>query len=135
STIVGFVSEFEGPTVGAICVGVRGKANRPAVQKDDRGASRDVSKRDGSQVGVRIVHVSVVCEDGYIDRGVLGGGGAVVDRDGGVVDGSDRNRDGGRAAALAVGRAVGRPVVTGLVGEGVAGGLAAVVAVAEGPVV
>src|SRR3989475_526013 len=42
--------------------------------------------------------------------------------------------DRGRAAALAVGRAVGRPVVTGLVGEGVARGLAAVVAVAERPV-
>src|SRR2546426_117189 len=36
--------------------------------------------------------------------------------------------------SLAVGRAVRRPVVTGLVGEGVAGGLAAVVAVAEGAV-
>src|SRR3989442_2850846 len=45
-----------------------------------------------------------------------------------------RSRDRGRAAALAVGRAVRRPVVTGLVGEGVAGGLAAVVAVAERPV-
>src|SRR3989442_11584174 len=45
-----------------------------------------------------------------------------------------RSRDRGRAAALAVGRAVRRPVVTGLVGEGVAGGLAAVVAVAEGAV-
>src|SRR2546427_529828 len=42
--------------------------------------------------------------------------------------------DRGRAAALAVGRAVRRPVVTGLVGEGVARGLAAVVAVAERPV-
>src|SRR3989442_15798715 len=45
-----------------------------------------------------------------------------------------RERYGDRAAALAVGRAVRRPVVTGLVGEGVARGLAAVVAVAERPV-
>src|SRR2546422_472880 len=48
----------------------------------------------------------------------------------------DRNRDGGRAAALGVGdwwRAR-RAVVAGLVGEGVGRGLAAVVAVAEGAV-
>src|SRR5439155_865491 len=53
-----------------------------------------------------------------------------------VVDGRDRNRDGGRAAALGVGhwRRARRAVVAGLVGEGVAGGLAAVVAVAEGAV-
>src|SRR5207245_804344 len=106
----------------------------PAVQKNNRGASRDVSKRDGSQFGVRIVHVSVVCEDVYIDRGVLVGGGAVAVGDRRVVDRRDRDRDGGRAAALGVGRAVGRAVVTGLVGEGVGRGLAAVVAVAEGAV-
>src|SRR2546422_436507 len=48
----------------------------------------------------------------------------------------DRNRDGGRAAALGVGHwwRARRAVVTGLVGEGVGGGLAAVVAVAEGAV-
>src|SRR5207244_676347 len=67
------------------------------------------------------------------DRAALGDGGAVADRYGGVVDGSDRNRDGGRAAALGVGRAVRRPVVAGLVGEGVARCLAAVVAVAACP--
>src|SRR5207245_1125946 len=94
----------------------------------------DVSKRDGSQVGVRIVHVSVVCEDVYIDRGVLVGGGAVVVGDRRVVDRRDRNRDGGCGAALGVRRAVRRAVGTGLVGEGVARGLAAVVAVAEGAV-
>src|SRR5439155_186485 len=55
-------------------------------------------------------------------------GGAVVVRGRRVVDGRDRNRDGGRAAALGVGRAVRRAVVAGLVGEGVGGGLAAVVA-------
>src|SRR5439155_17826977 len=119
STIVGFVSEFEGPTVGAICVGVRGKSNRPAVQKDNRGASRDVSKRDGSQVGVRIVHVSVVCEDVYIDRGVLVGGGAVVAGGRGVVHRRDRKQIRSRAASLAVTRPARRPFVAGIVGEGV----------------
>src|SRR3989454_618914 len=50
-----------------------------------------------------------------------------------VVDRRDRNRDGGRAAALGVGHwwRARRAVVAGLVGEGVGGGLAAVVAVAE----
>src|SRR5207249_3041141 len=54
-----------------------------------------------------------------------------------VVDGRDRNRDCGCATALGVGhwRRARRPVVTGLVGEGVGRGLAAVVAVAEGAVV
>src|SRR5207237_1416378 len=64
----------------------------------------------------------------------LGDGGAVVVGGRGVVHRRDRDRDRGCAAALAVGRAVGRPVVAGLVGEGDAGGLAAVVAVAERPV-
>src|SRR5207244_242369 len=66
----------------------------------------------------------------------LGLGVAVVVVDRRVVDRRDRNRDGGRGAALGVGdwwRAR-RAVVAGLVGEGVAGGLAAVVAVAEGAV-
>src|SRR5439155_1659946 len=68
------------------------------------------------------------------DRAALGDGGAVVAGGRGVVHGSDRKRDRGRAAALGVRRAVGRAVVTGLVGEGVGRGLAAVVAVAERPV-
>src|SRR5207249_11328829 len=91
-------------------------------------------KRDGLQVGVRVVGVGVVCEDVYIDRGILVGGGAVAVGDRRVVDGRDRNRDCGCATALGVGdwwRAR-RAVVTGLVGEGVGRGLAAVVAVAEG---
>src|SRR5437667_4135988 len=72
----------------------------------------------------------------HCDRAALGHGGAVVVGDRRVVDRRDRNRDGGRAAALGVGhwRRARRAVVAGLVGEGVAGGLAAVVAVAEGAV-
>src|SRR5439155_421758 len=72
----------------------------------------------------------------HCDRAALGHGGAVVVGGRRVVHRRDRNRDGGRGAALGVGdwwRAR-RAVVTGLVGEGVAGGLAAVVAVAEGAV-
>src|SRR5207249_299237 len=66
----------------------------------------------------------------------LGHGGAVVVGDRRVVHRRDRNRDRGRGAALGVGhwRRARRAVVTGLVGEGVARGLAAVVAVAEGAV-
>src|SRR5437870_1382203 len=72
----------------------------------------------------------------HCDRAALGHGGAVVVGDRRVVDGRDRNRDGGRAAALGVGhwRRARRAVVAGLVGEGVGRGLAAVVAVAEGAV-
>src|SRR2546425_275932 len=70
------------------------------------------------------------------DRAALGHGGAIVVGDRRVVDRRDRNRDRGRAAALGVGHwCRGRRAgVTGLVGEGVARGLAAVVAVAEGAV-
>src|SRR5207244_3242302 len=70
------------------------------------------------------------------ERVALGHGGAGVVGDRRVVDGRDRNRDGGRAAALGVGhwRRARRAVVAGLVGEGVGRGLAAVVAVAEGAV-
>src|SRR2546425_714599 len=68
------------------------------------------------------------------DRAALGHGGAVVVCDRRVVDRRDRNGDGGRAAALGGGRAVGPAVVAGLLGEGVARGLAAVVAVVEGAV-
>src|SRR5439155_1288982 len=92
-----------------------------------------VFSRELFRCGVRVVRQDAgrrAVEHG--DRAALGDGGAVVAGGRGVVDRRDRNRDGGRAAALAVGRAVRRPVVTGLVGEGVARGLAAVVAVAEG---
>src|SRR5207245_2264763 len=89
----------------------------------------------GVAVGVRVVGQDAgggAVED--CDRAALGHGGAVVVGDRRVVDGRDRNRDGGRAAALGVRCAVGRAVVAGLGGEGVGGGLAAVVAVAEGAV-
>src|SRR5207245_2388504 len=89
----------------------------------------------GVAVGVRVVGEDAgggAVEDG--DRAALGHGGAVVVGDRRVVDRRDRNRDGGRAAALGVRCAVGRAVVAGLVGEGVGRGLAAVVAVAEGAV-
>src|SRR5207249_6875410 len=82
----------------------------------------------GEDAGGRAVELCV--------RLVLCHGGAVVVGDRRVVDRRDRNRDGGRGAALGVGdwwRAR-RAVVAGLVGEGVGGGLAAVVAVAEGAV-
>src|SRR5207245_4483302 len=87
----------------------------------------------GVAVGVRVVGEDAgggAVEDG--DRAALGHGGAVVVGDRRVVDRRDRNRDGGRAAALGVRCAVGRAVVTGLVGEGVGRGLAAVVAGSEG---
>src|SRR5207253_2642198 len=68
------------------------------------------------------------------DRAALGHGGAVVVGDRRVVDRRGRNRDAGRGAARGVRRGGRRAVVAGLVGEGVGGGLAAVVAVAEGAV-
>src|SRR5207245_6313705 len=89
----------------------------------------------GVAVGVRVVGEDAgggAVEDG--DRAALGHGGAVVVGDGRVVGRRDRNRDGGRAAALGVRCAVGRAVVAGLVGEVVGRGLSAVVAVAEGAV-
>src|SRR5207247_4772531 len=59
---------------------------------------------EGVALGVRVVG-----EDAgrraveHCDRAALGHGGAVVVGDRRVVDGRDRNRDGGRAAALGVG--------------------------------
>src|SRR5437899_7767714 len=88
---------------------------------------------EGVGLGVRVVR-----EDAggraveHCDRAALGHGGAVAVGDRRVVDRRDRNRDGGRAAALGVGdwwRAR-RAVVTGLVGEGRGSGRLAVVAVA-----
>src|SRR5207247_1163533 len=92
---------------------------------------------EGVALGVRVVG-----EDAgrraveHCDRAALGHGGAVVVGDRRVVDGRDRNRDGGRAAALGVGdwRRARRAVVAGLVGEGGGGGLCAAVAVGEGVV-
>src|SRR3989442_1735940 len=91
----------------------------------------------GVAFGVRVVGEDAgggVVEDGACAVLVYGGAVAVGDRR--VVDRRDRNRDRGRAAALGVGhwRRARRAVVTGLVGEGVAGGLPAVVAVAVGAV-
>src|SRR5207244_1705815 len=89
---------------------------------------------------VAVCGVRVVGEDAgggaveHGDRAALGHGGAVVVGDRRVVHRRDRNRDGGRGAAHGVRRAVRRAVVAGFVGEGVDGGLAAVVAVAEGAV-
>src|SRR5207253_1536461 len=97
----------------------------------------ELGGREGVALGVRVVREDAggrAVED--CDRAALGHGGAVAIGDRRVVDRRDRNRDGGRAAALGVGdwwRAR-RAVVAGLVGEGVGGGLAAVVAVAEGAV-
>src|SRR5439155_1724614 len=70
----------------------------------------------------------------HCDRAALGHGGAVVVGDRRSSEERRGGRDGGCGAAPGVGRAVRRAVVAGLVGEGVAGGLAAVVAVAEGAV-
>src|SRR5207244_3250400 len=70
------------------------------------------------------------------DRAALGHGGAVVVGDRRVVDRRERKRDCGRVGGLEFRRVLfgSRAVVAGLVGEGVGGGLAAVVAVAEGAV-
>src|SRR2546426_485549 len=75
---------------------------------------------EGVALGVRVVG-----EDAggraveHCDRAALGHGGAVVVGDRRVVDRRDRNRDGGRGAALGVGdrRRARRPVVAGLVGD------------------
>src|SRR5439155_707058 len=91
--------------------------------------------REGVGLGVRVVGEDTgggAVE--HCDRAALGHGGAVVVGDRRVVHRRDRNRDGGCGAALGVGRAVRGDDVAGLVGEGVGGGLAAVVAVAEGAV-
>src|SRR5439155_1102062 len=72
----------------------------------------------------------------HCDRNAVGDGATVVVGGRVLFHPRDRDRDGGRGAALGVGdwRRARRAVVAGLVGEGVAGGLAAVVAVAEGAV-
>src|SRR5438034_1177837 len=87
------------------------------------GKENELGGREGVGLGVR-----VVCE--YAGGGAVQSFptrrssdlGAVVVGDRRVVDRRDRNRDGGRAAALGVGDWWGarRAVVTGLVGEGVA---------------
>src|SRR5439155_235685 len=118
--------------VVAVAEGAVGVAGHAPV-----GRVAELGGGEGVALGVRVVG-----EDAggraveHCDRAALGHGGAVVVGDRRVVDGRDRNRDGGRAAALGAGVwGRDRPgVVTGLVGEGVAGGLAAVVAVAEGAV-
>src|SRR3989475_111073 len=73
----------------------------------------------------------------HCDRAALGHGGAVVVGDRRVVDRRDRNRDGGRGAALGVGdRQRERPRVDSSLGQESDGRcLVAVVAVAEGAVV
>src|SRR5206468_3110782 len=101
------------------------------------GRIAELRRGEGVGLGVGVVRQDAggrAVEHG--DRAALGHGGAVVVGGRRVVDRRDRDRDGGRGAALGVGdwwRAR-RAVVAGLVGEGVAGGLAAVVAVAEGAV-
>src|SRR5207247_453247 len=135
AVVTGLVGEGVGRGLAAVvavaegAVGVEGHA--PVGRVAELGGG------EGVGLGVRVVGEDAgggAVED--CDRAALGHGGAVVVGDRRVVDRRDRNRDGGRAAALGVGdwwRAR-RAVVTGLVGEGVARGLAAVVAVAEGAV-
>src|SRR5207244_719886 len=135
AVVTGLVGEGVGGGLAAVvavaegAVGVEGHA--PV------GRVAELGGREGVALGVRVVREDAggrAVED--CDRAALGHGGAVAVGDRRVVDRRDRDRDGGRAAALGVGdwwRAR-RAVVTGLVGEGVARGLAAVVAVAEGAV-
>src|SRR5207245_11161087 len=66
----------------------------------------------------------------YFFRAVLRPAGSIVFPYTTLFRSRDRDRDGGRAAALGVGRAVGRAVVAGRVGEGAGDVLAADVAVA-----
>src|SRR5207244_1232237 len=128
--VTGLVGEGVGRGLAAVvavaegAVGVEGHASVGRVA--------ELGGCEGVGLGVRVVGEDAggrAVEHG--DRAALRHGGAVVVGAGRVVDRRDRNRDGGRAAALVVGRAVGRAVVAGLVGEGVGRGLAAVVAVAE----
>src|SRR5207244_945585 len=116
--------------VVAVAEGAVGVEGHAAV-----GRVAELRRREGVALGVRVVreHAGRRAVE-HRDRAALGDGGAVVVGGRRVVHGSDRNRDGGRAAALAVGRAVGRPVVLGFVTLCRSGGLAAVVAVAEGAV-
>src|SRR5206468_2066875 len=93
--------------------------------------------RRGEGVGLG---VGVVREDAggraveHGDRAALGHGGAVVVGGRRVVYRRDRNRDGGRAAAIGRGNSGGGAVASGVVGVGNGRGLAAVVAVAAGAV-
>src|SRR2546426_278651 len=101
------------------------------------GRVAELGGREGVGLGVRVVGEDTggsAVE--HCDRAARGHGGAVAVGARRVVDRRDRNRDGGRAAALGVGHwwRARRAVVTGLVGEGVGGGLAAAVAEAEGAV-
>src|SRR5436309_1454510 len=133
SVKVSLVGEGVGGGLAAVVAVAEG-----AVGVEGHASVRRVAELGGGEgvaLGVRVVGEDAgggAVED--CDRAALGHGGAVVVGDRRVVHRRDRNRDGGRAAALGVGRAVRRAVVAGLVGEGVGGGLAAVVAVAEGAV-
>src|SRR4029077_19239482 len=90
------------------------------------GGVAELGSCEGVGLGVGVVRQDAgrgAVEDG--DRAALGDGGAVVVGGRRVVDGCDRNGDGGCAAVLGVRCAVRRAVVAGLIGEGVAAGLAA----------
>src|SRR5437870_5380608 len=133
AVVAGLVGEGVGGCLAAVVAVAEG-----AVGVEGHAAVGRVAELGGGE-GVGL-GVGVVGEDAgggaveHGDRAALGHGGAVVVGDRRVVDRRDRNRDGGRGAALGVRRAVRRAVVAGLVGEGVGGCLAAVVAVAEGAV-
>src|SRR5439155_683098 len=133
AVVTGLVGEGVGGGLAAVvavaegAVGVEGESSVGRVA--------ELGGRGGVGFGVRVVG-----EDAggraveYCYRAALGHRRAVLV--GATRRSSDLNRDGGRAAALGVGdwwRAR-RAVVTGLVGEGVGRGLAAVVAVADGAV-
>src|SRR5439155_407132 len=95
----------------------------------------ELGRREGVALGVRVVdRKSVVWGKSVGDGAGLGHGRVVAVGVRRVVDQPYRNRDGCLGAARAVGLAVGLDVGGGLFREGVAGGLAAVVAVAEGAV-
>src|SRR5207302_904241 len=131
----GLVGEGVGGGLAAVvavaegAVGVEGHA---AV-----GRVAELGRREGVDLGVGVVREDAggrAVEHG--DRAALGHGGAVAVGDRRVVDRRDCSRYGGRAAALGVGT-LSLPdavPISGLVGEGVGRGLAAVVAVAEGAV-
>src|SRR5207244_1959784 len=98
----------EGGAVGEGAVGVEGHASVGRVAELGGG--------EGVALGVRVVGEDAgggVRDD--LVRAVQGCGVPVFVGDRRVVDRRDRNRDGGRGAALGVRRAVRRAVVTGLV--------------------
>src|SRR3989441_443709 len=70
----------------------------------------------------------------HCDCAALGHGGAVVVGDRRVVDRRDRNRDGGRGARFGENTSVLHALASGVLGDLLGRGLAAVVAVAEGAV-